>query len=206
MAYLRVIKSGTFRAVCTRYNKTTKKQEQKYVFLDTDVKGIAQLRLREVEKLESDVMNGDKIAWSWKDDEVRKSHIVLETLSDGIDKFLKRSKSLRADTIESNRQALVHLIDCLTDKPLCQLDIKDGQRFQEYLEAHQIAFKYAENRGLKSNTVNNRLRSANSLFKWLKKMGHIDIDIEVSQVTIDKGEPLYFSEKQQDDRSTMISF
>jgi integrase len=193
MAYLRVIKSGSFRAICTRYNKATKKQEQKAVFLDTDAKGIAQLRLREVEKLESDVMNGDKIAWSWKEDDVVKSHIVLETLSDGIKKFLERSKSLRKATIESNAESLEHLKSALGDIPLMQLKKGSGLEFRKYLEAYQFA-----GRNIKKNTINNRIRSANTFFKFLKDNEHIDIDISIKQVTTEKGEPTYFSESEWD--------
>ena len=193
MAYLRVSKKGSFRAVCSKYNKVKKRQDQKAVSLDTDIKGIAQQRLREVERLESDVMSGDKIAWSWQDAEVTKSHIVLDTLSDGIAKYLSRSKSLRDATIEANRQSLVHLKDAIGDIPLIELDESAGQKFLDYLEAYSYADK-----GLKANTINIRLRSVNGLFKFLKKNGHIGIDINVDMVKVDKGEPLYFSEAQRD--------
>ena len=115
-------------------------------------------------------------------------------MSVGIDRYLNRSKSLRTATIETNRQSLVLLQECLGDIPLIELDESAGQKFLNYLEA----YSYASNKGLKANTINIRIRSVNGFFKFLKKNGHIDIDINIDMVKVDKGEPLYFSEAQRD--------
>ncbi|MBC8408038.1 MAG: hypothetical protein H8E12_04830, partial [Rhodobacteraceae bacterium] len=120
MAYLRQNPSGKYNSICSKWERTLKKQKQKRIDLDTHLLIEAKKRNRIVEEYELEIMEGEEVVFPWQKDG-GKPLIKTLKLSESINQFIdfqKNIKTNKVSTIALNIEALNYLLKCLSDIPI----------------------------------------------------------------------------------------
>lgn len=192
MAYLRQNPSGKYNSICSKWERTLKKQKQKRIDLDTHLLIEAKKRNRIVEEYELEIMEGEEVVFPWQKDG-GKPLIKTLKLSESINQFIdfqKNIKTNKVSTIALNIEALNYLLKCLSDIPIETMTIQHTDQFVEYLKSikktnGELTTKY---------TVNNRIRNFNTFINWLYERDLITKKMIACQLVVDKSKPRYITE------------
>jgi site-specific recombinase XerD len=192
MAYLKLNPSGKYNSICSKWNKSLKKQKQKRIDLDTHLIIEAKKRNRIVEEYELEIMAGEVVIFPWQKGGGKPLTITLK-LSESINQFIdyqQNIKSLGKSTVSLNIEALNHLQNCISDIPIEVMTIQHTDQFVEYLKCikkvnGELTTKY---------TVNNRIRNFNTFMNWLYEREMITKKLNASQLAVAKPKPRYITE------------
>lgn len=116
MASLSKLPSGTFRAVLTKYDPTLKtkaKQRQRAISLSTKSRGVADMRMKEVERYKDEIFAGNQIEWSWFSDKTS-TEVKYTKLKDAFKDFMvfqKHRKKVSKSQRETNKTAFKVLLE-----------------------------------------------------------------------------------------------
>jgi len=161
--------------------------------LRTESKVTARQRLKKVEAVQDDIINGVitnlESFFPWLNNEGT-SEIVRLGLKEAVDQWLasRYHNNIRTSTLQINKSALGHFMGMLGSKyPVKRICINDIRRFRE---DRSILL------GHSPTTINMNLRSIKTFLNWLLEQEFITNCPKVKQVPVDEPEVKYLTEMQ----------
>ena len=197
MASLERLPSGKYRAVISKYNpnSTSKcKQTKKKVSLSTDSRGIADLRLREVDRYADEVIAGNKIDWSWSSDKTS-TQVRYTKLNDAFKEFKvyqKHRKKVSDSQWETNKNAFKVLLEVNGNISVEKLD----EKFLDNLCEKIDTLKKKNGDNYKENSKNQIRKNNNTFFKFLLDRRYIDISLKLPVAVVTDAEDVYITESE----------
>ena len=162
-------------------------RKEKQVALKTKSKVIARERLSEVNKVESDIVNGINFDFPWLSDS-NTTKVKRFTLVDAYDRWLgsRESEGIRPSTIKRNRYTMKHFSNVVGKSlPLTSISTNTIDTYRNY----------CIQTNMKPNGININLRAVKTFLNWCHKRDLIQKCPYVDMVSKPKEMPLYVPDR-----------
>ena len=197
MASLERLPSGKFRAILVRYNPNStlkSKQDRKKVQLNTDARGVADMRMKEVERYKDEVFAGNKIEWSWGSNKTS-TEIMYTKLKDAFKDFMvfqEHRKKVSDSQLKTNESAFKVLLEVQGNILVRDLSEKMLDKLCETIDS----LTTKNGKAYKENSKNQIRKNNNTFFKFLLDRKYIDISLKLSIATVTDAEDVYITESE----------
>lgn len=164
------------------------KRKEKLIPLRTSQKVAARERIIEVQRVESDIKNGEEFIFPWMSNEPF-TKVVRKKISEVVDDYHKDkiNNGVRQSTILRSEQSINRLIDVIGDKPIEVVGIDEIDIFKQfYLNNHQ------------PNTININLGKIRAYLNWCKEKGITSEIPKIKLVKVPKASPKYINDSDFD--------
>jgi integrase len=197
MASLERLPSGKYRAVISKYyakSNTKCKQVKKKVSLFTESRGVADMRMKEVERYADEIFAGNKIEWSWCSNKTS-TDVKYTKLKDAFKDFMvfqeyrKKVSISQRNTNESSFKVLLEVDGNILVRDLSE---KILDKLCEAIDT----LKKKNGDGYKENSKNQIRKNNNTFFKFLLDRKYIDIALKLSIATVTDAEDVYITESE----------
>ena len=187
MAYLKKVTNKVGKVYFLSLIQDVKHVGSKYISLDTDNKGVAEVRHSDVGNQEVNIKNGQQVIFPWASDTGGKSRVVLKTIGECVEEWLDmkytnlREQSVRRYAVSLN--AFMSTLKSKENEPIRNIKNKTIEDFKK-------AYK-----GQHTNAgININLRGVKAFLRWVCEEEYLENIPKIVMMPENKEKPKYLTE------------